>query len=101
MVFNITFNNISFISWRSVLLVEEINHVYTGDMESKLTNYRYMYIRTTKLTNYRYMYIRTTTLFCMYNKTIFNTTVTAIGGGNRRTQRKPLTCPKSLTHFIT
>jgi len=24
-----------------------------------------------------------------------------IGGGNRSTRRKPLTCPKSLTNFIT
>jgi hypothetical protein len=27
--------------------------------------------------------------------------VNFIGGGNRRTQRKPLTCRKSLTNFIT
>ena len=27
--------------------------------------------------------------------------VSLIGGGNRRTQRKPLTCCKSLTNFIT
>jgi hypothetical protein len=26
--------------------------------------------------------------------------VSFIGGGNRRTQRKPLTCHKSLTNFI-
>jgi len=27
--------------------------------------------------------------------------VNFIGGENRRTQRKPPTCPKSLTNFIT
>jgi hypothetical protein len=27
--------------------------------------------------------------------------VSFIGGGNRRTQRKPLTCHKSQTNFIT
>ena len=27
--------------------------------------------------------------------------VSFIGGGNRRTWRKPLTCRKSLTNFIT
>ena len=27
--------------------------------------------------------------------------VNFIGGGNRSTQRKPLTCRKSLTNFIT
>jgi len=43
MVFNVTFNNISGISWRSVL----------------------------------------------------------VGGGNRRTRRKPLACHKSLSNFIT
>jgi len=32
---------------------------------------------------------------------IYIVVVIFIGGGNQRTRRKPLTCPKSLTNFIT
>jgi len=32
---------------------------------------------------------------------MFSATLSVIGGGNRSARRKPLTCQKSLTNFIT
>jgi hypothetical protein len=48
-------------------------------------------------------------LFCLFNGFIHHVQqhfsyiveVSFIGGGNRRTRRKPTTCRKSLTNFIT
>jgi len=58
-VFNATFNNISVISWRSVLLVEETGYPEkTADLSAQVTDKLY-------------------------------------------TRRKPPTCRKSLTKFIT
>ena len=55
MVFNTTFNNISFISWRSVWLVEETGgpwenhrpaacHLYDSVVEKFIDIYKYMYL---------------------------------------------------------
>ena len=38
---------------------------------------------------------------CFYAKKSYIAAVSVIAGGNRRTQRKPMTCRKLLTNYIT
>jgi hypothetical protein len=82
MMFNATFNNISVISLRSVLLVEEtgvpVENHWHAVIHWQTLSY-YVVLNTPRLSRIR---------------------THKIGGGNRSTRRKPLTCCNSLTNFI-
>jgi hypothetical protein len=108
MVLNATFNNISVILWRSVLLVEESPRLVASHWQTSLTNVvsntpRLSGIQTYNVSGDRHwLHIIRAMVF---NATFHNTSViygvSFIGGGNWSTRRKPPTCCKSLTNFIT
>ena len=66
-----------------------------NDMQHIMESYIYILIILTRnVTNYVFV--------CLFWWCFsFIVAVSFTGGGNRRTQRKPLTCRKSLTNFIT
>jgi len=80
MVFNATFNNISVISWqkktpnRIGVCVQDIERIRVRGMVFNAT---------------------------FNNISVNIVAVSFIGGGNRSTRRKPPTCRKLLTNFIT
>jgi hypothetical protein len=104
-VFNTTFSNISAISWRPVLVVEEVgvpgeNHrPWNSTWEPGLGR------SGIEQGGYQMLALLITMAIAIVGGTITGTIkrsqLCSIGGGNRRTRRKPPTCPKSLTNFIT
>jgi hypothetical protein len=114
MVCNAVFNNISVISWRSVLLVEETgvpreNHWSVASHWQTLSHdpndycsVCHCFNNTVTCTKDDSCSTPSTTPY-KRKSTIFSyiVAVSFIGGGNRSIQRKPPTCRKSLTSFIT
>ena len=112
MVLNATFNNISVILWRSVLLVEESgvpgenNHPAACHWQASSTN---VVSNTQWYSNSQCLEVTGTDcillgLWCLTPlSTIIQLymAVSFIVGRNWSTRRKPPTCCKSLTNFIT
>jgi hypothetical protein len=116
MLFYATFNNISVISWRSVLLVEtEVpreNHWPVLSHRQTLSHNVFVlwplyclsfldwWLLITTLASSTFLTKSTIIFVCLQQYFSYIVAISFIGG-NRSTPRKPLTCLKSQTNFIT
>ena len=100
LVFNATFSNISDISWRPVLVVEEAEVPGENHRPWASRNFNVVHISNPQLPK-----LGVTLCLRWWGLMMFNVSymmaVSSIGGGNKSTRLKLLACRKSVTNFIT